>query len=109
MYDIDATLAALITDVQQARLHGFADQELEMAKRATLAAAEHMAQTESTRDALVFIRAMNRTLSLGEHPLSAAQQVPARRGQLATASQARSSRRPRRRSCRLRSLKPFWR
>ena len=68
-------LTALLTDVQRARLHGFADQELELAKRATLATAEHMAQTESTQDALVFMRAMNRALSLGERPLSAAQQV----------------------------------
>ena len=68
-------LTALITDVQRARLHGFADQELEMAKRATLATVEHMAQTESTQDAQVFIRAMNRAVSLGERPLSAAQQV----------------------------------
>jgi zinc protease len=68
-------LTALITDVQRARLHGFADQELELAKRAILATAEHMAQTESTQDALVFIRAMNRAVSLGERPLSAAQRV----------------------------------
>src|SRR5262249_62249783 len=68
-------LTALLTDVQQARLHGFVDQELEMAKRATLATAEHMAQTESTQDALVFIRAMTRAVSLGERPRSAAQQV----------------------------------
>jgi zinc protease len=68
-------LTALITDVQRARLHGFTDQELEIAKTATLATAEHTAQTESTQDALVFIRAMNRALSLGERPLSAAQQV----------------------------------
>src|SRR5712692_5025759 len=51
-------LTALLTDVQRARLHGFTDQELEIAKRATLATAEHTAQTESTQDALVFIRAM---------------------------------------------------
>ena len=68
-------LTALITDVQRARLHGFTEQELEMAKRATLATAEHMAQTASTQDAQVFIRAMNRAVSLGERPLSAAQQV----------------------------------
>jgi zinc protease len=68
-------LTALMTDVQRARLYGFTDQELEMAKRATLATAEHMAQTESTQDALVFIRAMNRELSLGERPLSATQEV----------------------------------
>jgi zinc protease len=71
----EEALTALITDVQQARLHGFADQELVMAKRATMATAEHMAQTESTQDALMFIRAMNRAVSLGEQPLSAAQQV----------------------------------
>src|SRR5205823_2277472 len=68
-------LTALLTDVQRARLHGFTDQELEMAKRATMAAAEHTAQTESTQDALVFIRAMHRAVSLAEQPLSAAQQV----------------------------------
>jgi zinc protease len=68
-------LTALLTDVQRVRLHGFTDQELEMAKRAALATAEHMAQTESTQDALVFIRAMHRAISLGERPLSAAQQV----------------------------------
>jgi zinc protease len=68
-------LTALLTDVQRARLHGFTDQELELAKKATLAVAEHAARTESTRDALVFVRAMNRALSLGELPLSAAQTV----------------------------------
>ena len=68
-------LTALLTDVQRARLHGFTDQELELAKKATLAVAEHAARTESTQDALVFIRAMNRALSLGEPPLAAAQTV----------------------------------
>jgi zinc protease len=68
-------LTALLTDVQRARLHGFTDQELEIAKRATLATAEHMAQTEATQDALIFIRAMHRAISLRERPLSAAQEV----------------------------------
>ena len=68
-------LTALLTDVQRARLYGFTDQELELAKKATLAVAEHAARTESTQDALMFMRAMNRALSLGERPLSAAQSV----------------------------------
>ena len=68
-------LAGLMTDVQRARLHGFTDQELELAKKATLAAAEQTAQTESTQDALTFIRAMNHAISMGEQPRSAAQNV----------------------------------
>jgi len=68
-------LTALITDVQSARLHGFAEQELESAKKAILAAAEHAAQTESTQDAQAFLRTMNRALSMGEQPRSAAQKV----------------------------------
>jgi zinc protease len=68
-------LTALLTDVQRARLHGFTDQELELAKKATLAVVEHMARTEATQDAQVFMRAMNRALSLGERPLAATQTV----------------------------------
>jgi len=55
-------LAGLMTDVQRARLHGFTDQELDLAKKAILAAAEQMAQTESTQDAVTFIRAMDRSI-----------------------------------------------
>ncbi len=68
-------LTALITDMQRARLHGFTDQEIEIAKKATIAAAQHAAQTESTQDAQAFLRTMNRVLSVGEQPLSAAQNV----------------------------------
>jgi len=42
-------LTALLTDVQRARLHGFTDQELELAKKAALAVAEYTARTESTQ------------------------------------------------------------
>lgn len=66
------TLTALFTDVQQARSYGFSARELELAKRATLAAAEQAAQTEATQDARAFISAMNRSLSVGETPRSAA-------------------------------------
>lgn len=70
-----AAMADLITDIQSARLHGFTDQELVIAKKATLAAAEHATQTESTQDAQAFLSAMNRALSAGEQPRSAAQKL----------------------------------
>jgi zinc protease len=66
-------LTTLLTDVQQARLHGFTDQEFELAKKATLAAAEHAAQTEATRDARAFLYEMNRAFSTGEEPHAATQ------------------------------------
>ena len=69
------TLAALLTDVQQARRHGFADQEVALAKKATLAAAEHAAQTAATRDARSLLYEMNRAVAVGEMPYSAAQYV----------------------------------
>ncbi|MBM3225124.1 MAG: insulinase family protein, partial [Candidatus Tectomicrobia bacterium] len=68
-------LSSLLMDVQQARLHGFTEPELAIARRATLAAAEQAAQTEATQDAQAFIGAMNRAISAGELPRSAAQQV----------------------------------
>jgi zinc protease len=71
----DEAIAGLLSDVQRARQHGFTEQELEMAKHATLAAAEHSAQTEATRDAQAFLGIMNRTLSRGERPRSAAQNL----------------------------------
>lgn len=68
-------LEGLMTEVQRARLHGFAVQELTDAKTATLAAAEHSAQTESTWDANAFLRTMNRAVSRHERPRSAAQDL----------------------------------
>jgi len=70
-----AAMAGLITDVQSARRHGFTDQELAIATKATLAAAEQAAQTESTQDAQAFLRAMNRALTVGERPRAAAQHL----------------------------------
>lgn len=68
-------LSGLIADVQSARLHGFSAQELDIAKRAMLAAAEHAAQTEATQDAQAFLQAMNRARSAGELPRAAAQNM----------------------------------
>ncbi|MGE3538878.1 MAG: M16 family metallopeptidase [Candidatus Tectimicrobiota bacterium] len=66
-----AALRELIGDIQSARLYGFTAQELEIAKRALLAAAEHAAQTEATQDAQAFLGAMNRARSAGELPRAA--------------------------------------
>ena len=67
------SLRALITEVKRAWQHGFTAQELDDAKNAFLSAAEHAVQTEPTRDARSFIYMMNRALSNGERPRSAAQ------------------------------------
>jgi zinc protease len=63
----------LLTEMQRARLHGFTAQEVEDTKQAMLSAAEHAAQTESTRDARGFLRDMNRAVANHERPLAAAQ------------------------------------
>lgn len=83
-----AAMKEMITDVQRARLHGFTAQELEIAKRAVLAAAEHAAQTEATQDAQALLSAMNRAISAGERPLAAAQNVALLRQLLPGISQA---------------------
>jgi zinc protease len=69
------TLRSLLTELQRARLHGFTVQELADAKKAKLAAAEHAVQTEPTRDAREFLRAVNRALSNRVLPRSAAQHL----------------------------------
>jgi zinc protease len=68
-------LRGLLLEVQRARQHGFTGLELAEAKKATLADAEYAAQTEATQDASAFLRAMNRAVSRGEQPLSAAQHL----------------------------------
>jgi zinc protease len=65
----------LLTEVQRARQHGFTTQELEDARRATLAAAEHAAQTEATSDSQTFLRVMNKAVTNGEQPRAAAQNL----------------------------------
>ena len=71
----DAALRGLLSEMQRARLHGFTTQELADAQRAALAAAEHAAQTEATRDAHGFLRAMHRAVTNGEQVRSAAQNL----------------------------------
>jgi zinc protease len=68
-------LDGLMVEVARARQHGFTDRELQGAKSAFLAAAEHAAQTESTRDARRLISRMNRALTDGEQPRAAAQSL----------------------------------
>jgi zinc protease len=65
----------LIAEIQRARLYGFTTQELEDARKAILATAEHAAQTESTRDAAAFLGNMNRAVTNGERPRSAVQNL----------------------------------
>ena len=79
-------IQALIQDVQTARHHGFSSAELDTAKRALQAEADHAAQTEATRDAHVFLGSMNRTLTRGELPRSAAQTAALVRDVLSTIS-----------------------
>ncbi|MGQ4807162.1 hypothetical protein NKDENANG_00506 [Candidatus Entotheonellaceae bacterium PAL068K] len=70
-----AAFRSLLSDIRQARRHGFIARELEDAKKAILAMLEHAAQTESTRDAHTFLRRMNRAVTYGERPRSAAQNL----------------------------------
>lgn len=71
----DVALRGLLHEIQRALRHGFTEQELADAQRATLTAAEHAAQTEATRDAHGFLRAMNRAVTNGERVRSAAQNL----------------------------------
>lgn len=73
--DWAAALRGLLTEVQRARQHGFTRQELADARQATLASAEHAAQTEATSDAQAFLRTMNRAVTNGEQPRAAAQDL----------------------------------
>ncbi len=71
----EAALKGLLTEIQRARHYGFTPQEMEDAQQATLTSAEHAAQTEATREAYAFLRTMNRAVSSGERPRSAAQNL----------------------------------
>ena len=72
-------LRGLVIEVERARTHGFTDQELQNARTAFLASAEHAAQTASTRDARSLISRMNHDLTDGELPRSAAQSLDLQR------------------------------
>jgi zinc protease len=68
-----AAFRGLLAESHRVRLYGFTEPELADAKKATLAAAEYAAQTEVTRDAEAFLRRMNRAVTNGQRPRSAAQ------------------------------------
>jgi zinc protease len=70
-----AAFKGLLVEIQRARQYGFTAHELDRAKRATLAAAEQAAQTEATREASALLRSMNRAVTNGERPRSAAQDL----------------------------------
>ena len=66
---------SVLVEVERARQYGLTPQELADAKQAMLAATEHAAQTEPTRDARAFLRVMNRAITAGTLPRSAAQSL----------------------------------
>jgi zinc protease len=84
--DWAAAFKGLLIEIQRARQYGFTARELDNAKRATLAAAEHAAQTEATREASAFLRSMNRAVTNGERLRSAAQNLELIRQHLPTVS-----------------------
>jgi zinc protease len=68
-------LEAVLLELKRAREHGFLDQELEDARRATIASSEQGARTEPTRDASWFLSAMNGSVSEERRPMSATQRL----------------------------------
>jgi zinc protease len=68
-------LQSVILEVKRAREHGFLARELHLARKATLAAVQQAARTESTQDAQLFLSAMNAAVSRGHKPISATQRL----------------------------------
>jgi len=66
-------LADLASEVQRARLHGFAEQELDDARKAITAAAEQAVQTDPTQSAGAILQTWNTSLA-NEEPIISAQQ-----------------------------------
>jgi zinc protease len=65
----------LLTELKRAREHGFLEQELEDARKATVASAELSAQREATTDAGALLERMDGALVEGRRPMSAAQHL----------------------------------
>lgn len=65
----------LLVELKRARDHGFLNQELDDAKKATVASAEQAARTEVTRDMHAFLGGMNRDISAKHTPVSAEQEL----------------------------------
>ncbi len=67
------SFTSLLVEVQRARQYGFTGQEVADVKTASLAAAEHAEQTESTRNAGALLASMHRARTATQWPRSAAQ------------------------------------
>jgi zinc protease len=73
------TWRAMLNDLgivlQRARLHGFSDREIQDARVATLADAEDAVRREATRPSREVLRELNRDVTRGVQPMSAAQKL----------------------------------
>lgn len=70
-----AMLKELGTELQRARLHGFAERELQDARTAIFADAEEGVRREATRTAREVLRQLNGDVTRGSLPMSAAQKL----------------------------------
>ena len=68
-------LTALLVEMKRVREFGFLQQELDDAKKETLAGAQQSAQTEATWDAQSFVNSMNSDIARKIKPMSAAQRL----------------------------------
>jgi len=68
-------LAAALAEVKKARVHGFTDAEIELAKKTVLSGAEQAAQAESTRNTTNLIMSLNEAVTAGRVPMSRAQEL----------------------------------
>ena len=68
-----AALEELALELQRARLYGFADREIDDAKKEIVASAKRAVETEPTREASSIISRMNRSVA-DEEPILSAQQ-----------------------------------
>jgi zinc protease len=75
-------LTGLLTEVKRARDFGFLQQELEDARKSTLAEAEQSERTEATWDTNTFLTRMNSAISQGRKPMSESQSLEITKGLL---------------------------
>src|SRR5437868_13372871 len=86
-------LADLSTELQRARLNGLTEQELADARKEQLAAAEHAAETDPTRNSGAILGEWNRAITDEEPITSAAQDLELTRQLLPTITIAEVSHR----------------
>ncbi|MHC4451166.1 MAG: M16 family metallopeptidase [Planctomycetota bacterium] len=80
--DIDASgdpakwqemLTAVLVEVRKARVHGFTDSEIELARKTILSGAEQAAQAAPTTNTTGLVMALNTAVTAGRMPMSPAQ------------------------------------